>query len=207
VTATLRAVGRLVFGARVVGVDWTAHSRRIAIVGPSGAGKSSLLRALCGLAPLHGEVTVRGSTWEGPGRFVPPWERGIGLVPQDATLFPHRSVRDNLAWSHRGDVSEVAEALGIAPLLDRMPRNLSGGERQRVAVGRALLAARTALLLDEPFAALDRARRDAVAAYVDAWAAARDLPVVLVSHDARDVANLADEIWEVGEAAIAPFAA
>lgn len=187
--------GALRLGARSLAVDLATEARRIGVVGPSGAGKSTLLRAIAGLAPV-GHVRVGGASWEG----VPAWQRGVGFVPQDPTLFPHATVRQNLGWSDpSAPVDGLAAALGLGPLLDRMPRNLSGGERQRVALGRGLLAARSILLLDEPFSALDRARRDDVAGFVDAWARERDLPLVLVSHDSRDVEALTDEVFEVSE--------
>jgi ABC-type molybdate transport system ATPase subunit len=197
--------GTLRLGARSLPVDLATEARRIGVVGPSGAGKSTLLRAIAGLAPVQ-EVRVRGTLWTGghggPPHVspVPPWQRGVGFVPQDPTLFPHATVRQNLGWSDpNAPVDALAAALGLTPLLDRMPRNLSGGERQRVALGRGLLAARSILLLDEPFSALDRARRDDVARFVDGWARERDLPLVLVSHDSRDVEALTDEVFEVSE--------
>lgn len=191
----LRVRGTLRLGVRSQPVAWATSARRLAVVGPSGAGKTTLLRGIAGLYPL--DVTVRGRSWTG----VPPWERGIGYVPQDAVLFPQVSVRDNIRWGGgTEDTVGIAEALGVAHLLDRMPRHLSGGERQRVALARALHSARRLLLLDEPFSALDRSRRDDVARFVDAWAAARDLPVVLVSHDAHDVRAMADDIVELTDA-------
>jgi ABC-type molybdate transport system ATPase subunit len=194
--------GTLRLGARSLPVDLAAEARRIGVVGPSGAGKSTLLRAIAGLTSV-GEVRVRGASWEsghGGPQPVPAWQRGVGFVPQDPTLFPHATVHQNLGWSDpRAPVEALAAALGLTQLLDRMPRNLSGGERQRVALGRGLLAARSILLLDEPFSALDRARRDDVARFVDGWARERDLPLVLVSHDSRDVEALTDEVFEVSE--------
>lgn len=198
----LRVRGTLRLGARTLPVEIVSEARRIALVGPSGAGKSSLLRGLAGLSSL-GEVRVRGVAWEDGAVRVPAWERGVGLVPQEAALFPHATVQQNITWSCPGaDPRPLAEALGLTALLLRKPRNLSGGERQRVALARALLAARALLLLDEPFSALDRARREVVARFVDAWAAERALPVVLVSHDAREVEALADEVFELTEAGV-----
>jgi molybdate transport system ATP-binding protein len=118
-------------------------------------------------------------------------------VPQDALLFPHLSLRENLAYAGAGqsEVESMAESLFLSDLLDRRPRFLSGGERQRVALGRALLSAPRMLLLDEPFSALDRPLRGEIAAMVRAFARDNATPIVLVSHDEHDAALLADERW------------
>jgi molybdate transport system ATP-binding protein len=150
----------------------------------------------------EGVVRALGATWQGPGVFVPPWARGVGWVPQDAALFPHLSVSENLVYGAgraggAAPVAEVAELLGIGALLDRAPRNLSGGERQRVALGRALLSGPRLLLLDEPFGALDRRLRDRVADAVIGWCRARSLPAVLVTHDERDLDVFGAERWRM----------
>jgi molybdate transport system ATP-binding protein len=184
-----------------------AEEPRIAIVGPSGAGKSALLRALAGLEPrARGRLAFRGETWldSARGVRVPAHRRRVGWVPQDARLFPHRSVRENLRFSGAADreAREVAVSLGVEGLLDRRPRHLSGGEAQRVALARALLARPRLLLLDEPFAALDRARRGAVAAVLRERSEAAGLGLVLVSHDERDVASLAERVFSLSEGRI-----
>ncbi|MFW5925184.1 MAG: ATP-binding cassette domain-containing protein [Myxococcota bacterium] len=182
-------------------VQLASGARRIAIVGPSGAGKSTCLRILAGLEhPTGAEVRFAGESWLGDGGRCPPWERGVGWVPQDALLFPHRKVRDNLRWAGRAtpsELHEVAEWLEVTPLLDRRPRNLSGGERKRVALGRALLSAPRLLLLDEPFAALDPAMRDRVATSLRRYCDERGLPLVLVSHDSVDLHVLGVERWRL----------
>ncbi len=187
-SGSLRA--RIVTEARVVG-----------IVGPSGGGKTSLLRAIAGVNPrATGTVRVLGATWQEGRTFVPPWERRVGWVPQEALLFPHLDVRANLTYGGGADaVGEVATLLGIDALLDRKPRNLSGGERQRVALGRALLCNPRVLLLDEPFAALDDALRARLGAAVARLCHERTLPVVLVTHDARDLEVFQAERWEARE--------
>jgi ABC-type molybdate transport system ATPase subunit len=118
-------------------------------------------------------------------------------VPQDALLFPHLSLRENLAYAgaSRSEVEAMAESLFLTELLDRRPRFLSGGERQRVALGRALLSSPRMLLLDEPFSALDRPLRGQIAAMVRAFARDSGTPIVLVSHDEHDAELLADERW------------
>ena len=184
-----------------------------AVVGPSGAGKTTLLRCLAGLEPgCRGRIAVRGEIWqESASRaFLPAHRRAVGLVFQDGVLFQHLSVRGNLeyGWRRRGRGSggatdapvareapdALAAELGIAGLLGRSVDGLSGGERQRVALGRALLAAPTLLLLDEPFAAVDPAGRAALAAAVLDTCRRRSLPVVLVTHSRAEVLRLADTV-------------
>jgi molybdate transport system ATP-binding protein len=181
-------------------VDWRPGRDHVAILGPSGSGKSTLLRALAGLEPrAEGRVTFEDEVWldSGSGVFMPAWERRVGWVPQDALLFPHLSLRENLAYAGAGrsEVERMAESLFLTDLLDRRPRFLSGGERQRVALGRALLSAPRMLLLDEPFSALDRPLRGQIAAMVRAFARDTATPIVLVSHDEHDAGLLADERW------------
>ena len=185
----------------------TLHTRKaaVAVVGPSGAGKSTLLRILAGVEKrARGRVVMSGDTWldSEQGMNLPPWARRVGWVPQEALLFPHLSVRDNLAYAagaEKGDVVEMATMLEVATLLDRRPRRLSGGERQRVALGRALLSSPRLLLLDEPFSALDRPLRIKLARVVKTLANERSLPLVIVSHDEQDSDILADEQWHLAD--------
>ncbi len=181
-------------------VDWRPESDHVAILGPSGSGKSTLLRALAGLEPkAEGRVSFGDEVWldSDAGLNMPAWERRVGWVPQDALLFPHLSLRENLAYAGAGqaEVESMAESLFLSGLLDRRPRFLSGGERQRVALGRALLSAPRVLLLDEPFSALDRPLRSEIAAMVRTFARDSGTPIVLVSHDEHDAELLADERW------------
>ena len=163
----------------------------IAVVGPSGAGKSTILRAIAGVEPaVDGRIAFDGTDLG----VLPPWARKVGWVPQDAALFPHRTVRQNLGWS--GTDEDCAGWLEIAGLLDRMPRNLSGGERQRVAIGRAWGSRPRLLLLDEPFAALDRPLRDRVARELAGRALAAGMVLVIASHDDADLRILGCERWE-----------
>lgn len=168
------------------------------VMGPSGIGKSTLLDAVAGsLAPgfaLSGRITLNGRDLTG----LPPERRRIGLMFQDALLFPHLSLAGNLAFGLdpciRGRAARakaVEDALaeaGLAGLGPRDPATLSGGQRARAALMRTLLAAPEALLLDEPFGKLDMALRDEIRRFVFDHAAARGVPVLLVSHDPQDAA-------------------
>ncbi len=164
-----------------------SESDRLAIVGPSGSGKSTLLDVIAGIEPgrvvLDGEDVTR----------VPLHRRGIGYVMQDAPLFPHLTVRRNLAYGPRAaGVEEIAAHLGIAHLLDRMPRHLSGGERRRVALARAIASRPRLLLLDEPFAGLDEALRREAMSLLHRVCRETAVPMALVSHSPAEVLGLAD---------------
>lgn len=182
-------------------VDVAFQTDRIALFGPSGAGKSTILRAIAGLwTPQRGRIVVDGTVVfdAGAGVNLPPRARRVGYVPQDALLFPLRTVRQNLEFGRanagRLPLADVATALEIDHLLDRRPRLLSGGERQRVALGRAILAAPRLLACDEPFSALDAPRRNRMIGVVRRWGDEMAIPVVLVSHDVVEVRALADRV-------------
>ncbi|HEY3183725.1 MAG TPA: ABC transporter ATP-binding protein [Gaiellaceae bacterium] len=159
----------------------------VALVGPSGAGKTTLLRAIAGLV-AGARVLTDGREWTG----LPPERRSVGFVFQDYALFPHLSVRGNVAFG--GDPGDLLERLRIAHLADARPRELSGGERQRVALARALARQPEVLLLDEPLAALDPHTRDAVRAELRATLRTLGLPTLIVTHDFVDAAALADRV-------------
>ncbi len=176
-----------------------------ALFGPSGSGKTTLLRCIAGLerAP-DGEVTFDGECWQDEARrvFVPPHRRACGYVFQEASLFPHLSVRHNLEYGERRvpprarrlALEQTVELLGIAPLLERRTHKLSGGERQRVAIARALLASPRLLLMDEPLASLDADRKGEILYYVERLRDDLGLPIIYVSHSVDEVVRLADHV-------------
>ncbi|MEH6786699.1 MAG: molybdenum ABC transporter ATP-binding protein [Paracoccus sp. (in: a-proteobacteria)] len=174
-----------------------------ALFGQSGSGKTSIVNAVAGLMrPDHARIEAGGTvlTDTAARRFLPPHRRGIGYVFQEARLFPHLSVRQNLLYGRRfshggGAVQDrVVEMLGIGHLLQRRPAALSGGERQRVALGRAILSNPRLLLMDEPLAALDQARKDGILPYLERLRDETGLPILYVSHSAAEVARLANTI-------------
>jgi molybdate transport system ATP-binding protein len=180
-----------------------APGERLALFGPSGAGKTTLLEAVAGLVPLHrGRVQLGGrllTSTTPPKTAVPPWQRRVGLLRQDPGLFPHLSVRANLSYSPtadrgRGELTQLAETLGIGGLLSAMPARLSGGQAHRVALGRLLLAHCDALLLDEPFTGLDTSLRRTLTELVVRLVAEREIPSVLVAHELPDAQAFADRL-------------
>lgn len=176
-----------------------------AIFGASGCGKTTVLRCLAGLQRLDGHVRLRGETWQDSkqGLFVPPHARHLGYVFQEASLFPHLSVRDNLLFGARRvsappapglTFDDIVDLFDISHLLERSTARLSGGERQRIAVGRALLAQPRLLLMDEPLSALDRISKDEILPYFELLHERMALPIVYVSHDFSEVERLADTL-------------
>ncbi len=175
-----------------------------ALFGPSGSGKTTCLRCFAGLEPgCTGRILIGEELWQdsASGRFVPPHHRPFGFVFQDARLFPHLTVRGNLKYAMRRasgreavGFDEAVRLLDIASLLERDTERLSGGERQRCAIARALLTRPRLLLLDEPLAALDEARRAELLPYLERLRDALSIPMIYVSHSMREVAHVADHL-------------
>lgn len=191
-------------GPREIAFALRSAAAVVAVTGPSGVGKTSLLNCIAGLArPLSGRIAIGGETLfdAATGIDLPPERRGAGYVFQDLRLFPHLTVRRNLAYGMTGaaadwpGLDEVATLLDLAPLLERAPRNLSGGEARRVAIGRALLSHPAFLLLDEPLASLDAARAERILAMIERVRARVPLPILLVTHDAREIERLGAEVF------------
>jgi molybdate transport system ATP-binding protein len=201
---TIQARFQLAYPGFALNVDLDLPGRGVsALFGPSGCGKTSVLRCMAGLVRAHeGRFIVDGEIWQDAGTFVPTHKRKIGYVFQDAQLFTHLSVRANLQYGmsripaaeRRVAFDRAIELLGIGHLLERRPAGLSGGERQRIAIARALLASPRLLLLDEPLAAVDAARKNEFMPYLERLHRELDIPVVYVSHSADEIARLADYI-------------
>lgn len=190
---------------------FVSDASRLVVRGPSGAGKSVTLQCLAGLMrPHQGRIVLRGECLFDAAQHLdrPPQRRGLAHVFQDYALFPHLSVRQNIAFSlasgwrnpprtGRAGGAPVDEALHdfeLDNVADAMPDGLSGGQRQRVALARALVGQPRALLLDEPFAALDAGLRERLRSLLDAQLRRRALPLVLVTHDEADVERFGDAV-------------
>lgn len=176
-----------------------------AVFGPSGSGKTSLLHAIAGfIRPEAGRIAFGDDIWfnTSPRAWTPAHKRGVGVVFQDAQLFPHLSVRGNLDYaSKRADLSapghpqvDIIAAMDLNALLDRDPQTLSGGERQRVAIARTLLTRPRLLLLDEPLAALDTARKGDLLPFLETLKTQFAVPTLYISHDVDEVSRIADRV-------------
>lgn len=172
------------------------------IFGRSGSGKTSFLRCVAGLEKAVGKLSVNGHVWQDNNTFLPTWQRPLGYVFQEASLFPHLSVQGNLDYARKRaapSTSPVAydqaiELFNIATLLKRRPEALSGGEKQRVAMARALLINPRLLLMDEPLAALDNTHKRDILPYLETLHRELSIPVLYVSHSADEIARLADHL-------------
>ena len=172
-----------------------------ALSGPSGAGKSTLLRCIAGLTRLEGRLSVAGEVWQDGRGFLATHRRPIGVVFQEPSLLAHLSVRGNLTYGARRSLAkadvgfeDTVELLGLGPLLARSTANLSGGERQRVALGRALLSQPRLLLMDEPLSSLDAASKAEILPYLERLHRTLAIPALYISHDAGEIARLADRV-------------
>ena len=180
-----------------LGLGLSVGAETVALVGPSGAGKTTVLRAIAGLRrPDRGRIALGERVWFDAAAKVdlPPERRSVGLVFQEYALFPHMTVRANVAFGGIARVDELLARLRIAHLAGERPEALSGGERQRVAVARALARDPQVLLLDEPLAALDAHTRAVVRGELQDVLGALALPTLIVTHDFRDAAALAGRI-------------
>lgn len=175
------------------------------LFGRSGSGKSTVMNAVAGLLrPASGRIVLDGDVLldTQAGTDLPPHRRRMGAIFQDGRLFPHLTVRQNLAYGRwfagpRGrevEISRIVEMLGLGPVLDRRPGRLSGGEKQRVAIGRALLSAPRLILADEPLAALDEARKAEILPYFERLRDEAQVPILYVSHAPGEAARLATTV-------------
>ena len=191
-------------------VSFTSESSATALFGPSGAGKTSVVNMIAGLlAPDRGRIVLNGEVlFDDTARIdVPTARRRIGYVFQEGRLFPHLTVKHNLDYGrwmggHAADsaaFTRVVELLDIGHLLDRRPGKLSGGERQRIAVGRALLIRPRLLLLDEPLASLDAARKRDILPFLERLRDEAQVPIVYVSHDAAEVRRIVTHVVRLDE--------
>jgi molybdate transport system ATP-binding protein len=198
-------------------VRFTAHARRTVIYGPSGAGKTLTLQAIAGLLrPDAGRIAFNGETLFDSGArvAVPARQRRFGYLFQDYALFPQLNVRQNVAFGLRSGwlnplrdaggeaVERWLAALELTPVASQLPHQLSGGQRQRTALARALVAAPRALLLDEPFSALDPALRERTRDELDRLLAQIDIPLLMITHDPDDLRRFGEQVLQLRDGAV-----
>ena len=201
--STIDARFRSTLGSFELDAEFSLPARGVsALFGASGSGKTTLLRLIAGLTRAPGSLTVNGEVWQDERTFLPTHRRALGYVFQEASLFPHLSVRGNLEYGwkrvpaaeRRIAFDDAVEWLGLGALLQQAPQQLSGGQRQRVAIGRALLASPRLLLMDEPLSALDSNSRAEILPYLERLHRQLALPIIYVSHALEEVARLADTL-------------
>lgn len=192
-------------GAFQLDAAFETSGRLTALFGKSGAGKTTIVNAIAELIrPDRARISVDGELFVDTERrvFVPRHTRRVGYVFQEGQLFPHLTIRQNLLYGrwfagkgrHHVEVAEIVDMLGIGHLLRRRPADLSGGEKQRAAIGRALLAGPRILLMDEPLASLDEARKQEILPYIERLRDEVRIPIVYVSHAVAEVARLATTV-------------
>lgn len=194
-------------GSFHLAIDITIPSRGVTVLfGPSGSGKTTVLRCVAGLERASGRFAIGDEIWQDDQRqiFVPTWQRELGYVFQEASLFEHLDVRRNLEFglnrsrierqAARAALDDAIDLLSIGALLDRSTVNLSGGEKQRVAIARALVTKPKILLLDEPLASLDIARRKEILPWLERLHRELQIPVIYVTHSLDELARLADHV-------------
>lgn len=203
-------------GAFILEARFESAGRLTALFGPSGSGKTSLVNLIGGLRrPDRGRIAAEGRVFVDTAQklFVPAHKRRIGYVFQEPRLFPHMSVHANLLYGRwftpsaerYENLDRVVDLLGIEHLLERRPSHLSGGEKQRVAIGRALLTSPRLLLMDEPLASLDDARKAEIMPYLERLRDETKIPIVYVSHSIAEVARLASDVVVLSHGKIAAF--
>ncbi|MFL6664459.1 MAG: ATP-binding cassette domain-containing protein [Rhizobacter sp.] len=198
---------------------FASDAPRLVLFGPSGAGKTQAVKMMAGIArPDRGHVRIAGRTlFDSAGRVdLSPQQRRVAYVFQDYALFPHLTVRQNIAFARRGGwlnpprrvadeaVDRWIDAFHLQPVAGHHPHQLSGGQRQRTALARALVNEPTALLLDEPFAALDRALRERLRDELRELQATLSIPLLLITHDEDDARALADEVVHLRAGRVVP---
>ncbi len=193
-------------------VVFNAESGATVLFGPSGSGKTLIVKAVAGLGrPDQGRITLgeRVLLDTAAGIALPPETRRVGVVFQEPRLFPHMSVEKNLLYgwrllprAGRPDVAPITALLGLQHLLQRRPNRLSGGEKQRVAIGRALLAAPELLIMDEPLANLDQARKDEILPFLSRLKSEARTPILYVTHAQAEADMLADRVVRISDGSI-----
>jgi molybdate transport system ATP-binding protein len=203
---SIKARFNICYADFALNVDLTLPYHGITVLfGHSGSGKTTCLRAMAGLETLsHSYLSVAGDVWQDSSndQFVPTYQRDIGYVFQEPSLFPHLSVRQNLEFGYKRiaiekrqiSIAEIAMLLGIDSLLTRDVQQLSGGEKQRVAIARALLTCPKLLLMDEPLSALDLQLKAEILPYLERMHRQLAVPIVYVTHSVNELARLADHI-------------
>jgi len=178
------------------------------VYGPSGCGKTTLLRIIAGLESSDSSVNFGDQVWQSPEQFLEPHKRSVGYVFQQPGLFSYLSVRGNLEYARKRaagqstDIAALSELLGISKLMERMPDTLSGGEQQRVAIARALASGPQILLMDEPLASLDAARKTEFLPYLQSLHDELSIPVIYVSHAIDEIARIADNLVVLHEGSV-----